>query len=655
MNSLDIAFTVRELSMFLKEGFIDNIYIVKEGFILIRVRAGSRYDVLVDPPRRIHTTEIEYEKPRMPPSLCMMLRKHLVGGKVKDISQHRFERIIVFSIATRRGDYKLYVELFREGNLILVGPDGRIVCALRRKRMKDRAIVHGAEFKLPPAVGLDPFSDPIDEIVENFPSEDMPIAKWMTIKLGLPSPYLDEILARIGVEKDKMLKDLPRSTPVAIVETLKNMVSSAGDPPFRSYIYLSSDDTPIDLSPFKLEIYRDLRYEEYPSFNAALDSYFQRLASSEGYGEVVKARRKQAAIILKSMRKIESRIAKLESKASEYKCIADTLSVYIDQLRAVASFILESKKSGMGEEDIVGEASIMASNLGLKLVDIDFSSGLFRIEIDGCKAELSFTKNIYESISRYYKMYKRRYGEIESLRLKLEELKRDLSKLESRVVGYPQVKVRRRMWYEKFNFFNSSEGFLVLAGRDASTNELLIKKYTDPSDIVFHADIHGAPFVVVKTEGRSPSQTTIMEAAIFAASYSQAWKDGFSSMDVFYVSPSQLSKSPPPGQYLPKGAFRIIGSRNYIRSVPLELAIGLIISGDSRVELIVAPVSAVKARTDIYIKIAPGSIPKNKLIDLIKAKIIEKARKVFEGGLPVNIFEDLQHRLPAGGGRIVDE
>jgi len=160
MNSLDIAFTVRELSMFLKEGFIDNIYIVKEGFILIRVRAGSRYDVLVDPPRRIHTTEIEYEKPRMPPSLCMMLRKHLVGGKVKDISQHRFERIIVFSIATRRGDYKLYVELFREGNLILVGPDGRIVCALRRKRMKDRAIVHGAEFKLPPAVGLDPFSDP---------------------------------------------------------------------------------------------------------------------------------------------------------------------------------------------------------------------------------------------------------------------------------------------------------------------------------------------------------------------------------------------------------------------------------------------------------------------------------------------------------------
>lgn len=655
MSSLDLAFTVRELSALLKDGFIDNIYIVKDGFILIRVRVSGKHDILIDPPRRMHITEFEYEKPRIPPNLCMTLRRHLVGGRVKSIDQHRFERIVVFSIATRKGDYKLYVELFREGNLILVDPSGRIVCALRRKRMKDRVIAHGAEFKLPPAIGLDPFLDPIDTIAGSFSSEDTTIARWMALTLGLPSPYSDEILARIGIGKDTMLKDLPRSTPITIVEALKDILSSTGDPPFKSYIYVSDDGTPIDFSPFKLEIYKDLKYEEYPSFNAALDSYFHRLMLSEEYSEIAEARRKQADVIIKNLRKIESRIDKLESIASEYKRIADTLSTYIDRLRVIASFILESKKSDMDERRILEEASTIASNLGLKLVDIDFQSGLFRIEIDGCNVELSFTGNIYDSISRYYAMYKRRSGEAESLRFKLEELRRSLSKIEPTVISYPQIKARKRRWYEKFNFFYSSEGFLVLAGRDASTNEILVKRYTDPNDIVFHADIHGAPFVVVKTEGRIPSEATIIEAAIFAASYSQAWRDGFSSLDVFYVSPSQLSKSPPPGQYLPKGSFRILGSKNYVRSVPLELAVGLTVSGDTGVELIVAPESAVRTKTSIYVKIAPGSIPRDKLIDLIRDRLIEKARKVFEGELPFDIFEDLRYRLPVGGGRMVDE
>ncbi|MCX8162710.1 MAG: NFACT RNA binding domain-containing protein, partial [Candidatus Bathyarchaeota archaeon] len=373
------------------------------------------------------------------------------------------------------------------------------------------------------------------------------------------------------------------------------------------------------------------------------------------YSGVAEARRKQVADTLKNLRRIESRIAKLESKASDYKRIADTLSIYMDRLEAIASFILGSKRSGIDEKRIIEEASDIASNLGFKLVDIDFPSGLFRIEIDGCDAELSFTGNVYESISRYYAMYKRRYGEAESLRFKLEELRESLAELESKMAVYPQVKTRRRRWYEKFNFFYSSEGFLVLAGRDASTNEILIKKYTDQNDMVFHADIHGAPFVVVKTEGRIPSEATIMEAAVFAASYSQAWRDRFSSLDVFYVSPSQLSKSPPPGQYLPKGAFRILGSKNYVRSVPLELAVGLTLSEDSGFELIVAPESAVKARTSIYVRIAPGSIPKDKLIGLVRSRLVEKSRKVFEGEPPIDIFDDLRYRLPAGGGRILDE
>lgn len=656
MNSLDIMFTVRELSKLLGEGFIDNIYIIEGSLILIRVRvAGDRYDILVDPPRRIHLTEFDYEKPRIPPNKCITLRRHIVGGRIRDISQHRFERIVVFSIATRRGDYKLYVELFREGNLILVDPYGRIISTLHSRRMRDRVVAPGVEFKLPPALGLDPFSDSLDSIVEKLPSDDTSIARWMTLALGIPSPYLDEVLARMGLNKDAIVRDLPKSVPLAIVETLRGMVSSIEGPPFRSYVYLSDEGVPVDFSPFKLSIY-NLRCEEYPSFNSALDSYFHRLMLSEEYDRVAIARRKQATEIAKSIGRIEARISKLESEALDYKRIADTLSMHMDRLGMIASLILESKRLGMDDEEILREASNLARNLNLKLLDIDFRSGLFTVKLNGYDVKLSFIEDVYGSISRYYSMYKRKYGEVESLRFKLEELRRNLSELESKIVEYPltqKVKVRRK-WYEKFNFFISSEGFLVLAGRDASTNEILIKRYTSPEDIVFHADIHGAPFVVVKTEGRMPSEATIMEAAIFAASYSQAWRDGFSSLDVFYVSPSQLSKSPPPGHYIPRGAFRIIGSKNYVRSVPLELAVGLALS-ETGFEVMVAPVSAVKARTSVYVRIVPGVIAKDKLVELIKARLIDKARKVFERGLPTNIFDDLHLKLPAGGGRIIDE
>ncbi len=124
-------------------------------------------------------------------------------------------------------------------------------------------------------------------------------------------------------------------------------------------------------------------------------------------------------------------------------------------------------------------------------------------------------------------------------------------------------KKRKMEWFEKFRWFFSSNGFLVIAGRDATTNEVIIKKYTDKEDWVFHTDMAGSPFTVIKTEGKDVPEQTMNEAAQFTASMSRAWKKGLGNLEVFYVRPEQVSKEAKAGESLGHGAFMIRGKTEY--------------------------------------------------------------------------------------------
>ena len=118
-----------------------------------------------------------------------------------------------------------------------------------------------------------------------------------------------------------------------------------------------------------------------------------------------------------------------------------------------------------------------------------------------------------------------------------------------------KVEMENKEWYEKFRWFTSSDGFLVVAGKDTVSNEVLVKKYATQEDVVFHAEISGAPFVVVKAEGKTISEQTLHEAGEYAASFSRAWRENAGSADVYWVKVDQLSKSGPSGESVPHGAF----------------------------------------------------------------------------------------------------
>ena len=90
----------------------------------------------------------------------------------------------------------------------------------------------------------------------------------------------------------------------------------------------------------------------------------------------------------------------------------------------------------------------------------------------------------------------------------------------------------KKLWYHRFRWFITSDGVVVLGGRDASQNEELVKKYMGGQDLFVHADVHGASVVIVK--GKTEHMD---EVAQFAASYSGSWRSGHFSADVYTCSP----------------------------------------------------------------------------------------------------------------------
>jgi predicted ribosome quality control (RQC) complex YloA/Tae2 family protein len=147
--------------------------------------------------------------------------------------------------------------------------------------------------------------------------------------------------------------------------------------------------------------------------------------------------------------------------------------------------------------------------------------------------------------------------------------------------------VRKQMWFEKFIWFISSDGYLVLGGKDAQQNEMLYKKYLKKGDVYLHADLHGAATIVIRNNPKTPDApippSTLSQAGTLAVASSNAW-DSKAGMSAWWVNADQVSKSTPTGEFLPTGSFMIRGKKNFLPPAQLLLGFGVIfqISDESK-------------------------------------------------------------------------
>jgi predicted ribosome quality control (RQC) complex YloA/Tae2 family protein len=654
MSSLDIAAVTLEVASLIKGKYLDNVYQTDDKTFLFKFRPGD-FSLMVEVGRRIHLTKYRVQTPRQPSQFCMALRKRLRGGHLTDIRQHEFERTVIFDIETWESVWQLIVEFFRRGNLIVVDKSGKISLALSYVRMRDRNVVKDEPFRYAPSSGLNPLTISREHMSLVREHGSVPTTKALVMTLSIGGPLAKEILQRSAIE-DKLASRLTDKDLDNVYHVLENLRFRLQKGDLDPIVVFDEKENPCDVAPFSLRSFEQSHRKEFPSFNEAADEYFTDLAHC-----MMREHKKDA---LRTKEEELTRITAMQQKqlGALHKAIEDNnlkgqlAMKNLHYLQLVISRVLAKKKQGVGAQKIIEEVqeTLNSQQAPVQISSIEPSKGMILARIENVEISLSFRAKPQDEAERYFKAAKRAREKMTGLGRAMgqAEARAKVMAVEKQKASEPSAieKRKERHWYEKFRWFTSSDGFLVLAGRDAATNEILIKKHTSPSDIVLHGEAHGAPFVVVKTNTAAPSDSTILEAAQFAISHSRMWKDKAASGDAYWVRPDQVSKEAPSGQYLTRGAFMVTGKRNYIKGLELRLAIGIQLEGDNA-RIIGGPPSAVRTHALSCVEIVPGATARHNLarqilFELTKAQQIKSQIKALT-------TDELMNYLPSGPGDIV--
>ncbi|MBU7018827.1 MAG: NFACT family protein [Theionarchaea archaeon] len=553
-SSFDVYEMVKELQDIVGMG-VNIVYQIGSD-IRIKLFGKGRKDLVITN-EAFYITRYPRKAPQKPTGFAMQIRKYVKGTFLYQINQVNFDRIVEFGFGYNNEIlYTIVGELFGKGNIILRDQD-EIIGVLRKEKWRDRILYPHQPYKYPPS------RLSIDIPFEEFVKLNIETEKDLAVTFNFGKLYAREIFLRSKSESAKDLYEAMHS-----FEKKANIANT-------------------DVVPYDLLAYKEYEKKYFPSFTEAVDEF---------YKPVIQEIETEEDRILHSQ---EEALKEFEARKEEYATCGNLIYENYGLVHNILQTLLDARKK-YEWEDIVKTIKESTNESAQKIVNLDYRTGKVVVDL-GIPVVFDLKKNINENAASYYEMAKKMDKKITGAkkamkRMKLKERKKP--KLEIKVL-------RKREWYEKFHWCFSSEGFLILGGRDVKTNELLVKRYMEPQDIYVHADIQGAPSVIIK-KGKSASDKTIEEACMVAATFSRAWNH-FGSLECYWVNPDQVTKSPPSGEYLTPGAFFISGSKNVVK-VQLELVLGV-----HEGKVMAGPESAIKAHTKSYVKIGFGDEKKERL------------------------------------------
>jgi predicted ribosome quality control (RQC) complex YloA/Tae2 family protein len=639
ITSLDLRFLVREMRPLLRGGFFRKIYMYgRKEFLFEVFSPGSGGVWLYVDSGKMFLTEHKLAIPQEPPSFCMFMRKHLMGKRIKDIEQHDFDRIV--EIKTEENI--LIFELLNPGNVILCDSSYNIIMPLEIQRWKDREIISKKPYKYPPKL-TNPFGMDFDTFFRFLRRSEKKLEAILASSLGFGPLYAKEIVSRSDVE-NRVGEEIGMEAASKLHQTISVMDKELDPSVYKDFV-----------SPFPLQsVSPPLKKSE--SFSKALDEFFIEHKTEEIKEEEEAVVDEEKARVERILETQDKSMEKWSGVEKDSRDIAEIIYNHYSTVEGVLTGIQKAKESGLSWEEIKEKVQGEETPEAEAIKEIRENEGIVVIELSGKEIELDYRKSVEENAASFYEDAKWAKGKqegIEKAKEVHEEMLDDVKPPET--IGDFVTKKPRKKWYEKFKWFLTSDGFLVIGGRDASSNETIIKKYLLPEDLVFHADIPGAAFVVIKVEGKEVSNEAKKEAAEFAAANSKAWSRGLGTIDIFCVRPDQVDKSPPSGEALGKGAFMIHGEREWFRDMELKLAIGFKIDREeSSTRVMGGPVLAVRKNTDYFITIKPGFKKSLELARSIKNKILIKCNPDDKGFIESTPLEDIEKMIPSGMGEIVE-
>ena len=525
LDAATLALCARELKTTLLDSRIDKIFepTRDEVLLLLRTRTDT-YRLLLSArsgSARVCLTGESFENPATPPGFCMLLRKHLAGGRLLDIRMEPGERIVFFDFqcVNEMGDLvknTLAAELMgRYSNLVLV-QDDRILDALKRVDFEDSAIrqlLPGLPYTMPPRPARpDFFSVSSAALVALAMQKDLPVADALMKSCGGVGPVVcREAAFRALGDSHRPANELTaaeQSALAAALDAIRDDHAAGGVPTAAA----APDGRPVEFSFTALTQYGPDACRTYPDFSALLEDYYAVKDRAERL-------RQKSRDLLKTVRNLHERAVRKQAARTEELAQSEAS----DELRIKGELV---------------QANLWQIERGMASVTVDnyYTGQKETIPLD---VRLSPSGNA----QKYFKEYKKKQTAAKMLARLLEEGAREIEYLETVVYevetasgeqalgeiraelksqGYLKYYKVRDKKQKPADFFRyrSTDGFLILVGRNNAQNDKLTLHTARGRDLWFHVKNAPGSHTVVISEGQPIPDSTREEAAQLAVLHS---------------------------------------------------------------------------------------------------------------------------------------
>lgn len=512
--------------------------------LLLSTRANSA---------RIHFIPSIPENPKVPPMLCMLLRKRLVGAKLVGIRQPGLERVLLldFDAINELGDsvrLTLAAEIMgRYSNLILIDENGKVIDALKRvsaEMSSERLVLPGITYELPPPQEklclLDFSPEEIIQKVESLPA-DMELSKALLKSVqGLSPIVCRELQFQIGGGQElfnhSLSNEMKERTAFFLGQLKETVLNCSGIP-----YMISNNEKPFDFSFLPIHQYgTQAVLNQKENFSVLLDDFY----GERDRVERMRIKSRDLLHILSTSsdrlsRKINTQRGELEqcAKRDELRLCGDLLSANLYRIEKGASSVqLENfYEEAMPIKTISLDPALTANQNAQKYYKeyrkAHTAEQILAVQIHEAEKELRYLDTVFDELSR-------------------AELERDLNEIRTELMeqGYIRIPKGTKQKQPKESIpwkFMTSDGHSVLVGRNNHQNDLLTLKKAHKNDLWFHTQKVPGSHVILEISGETPSETAILECASLAAFYSHAKDSAQVPVDytlVRYISKPQGAK-----------------------------------------------------------------------------------------------------------------
>ena len=536
---------------------VDKIYQPSKDEIILSMRSREGATRLLLSARanspRINITTYAPENPKVPPMLCMLLRKRLSGARLRAVRQPELERLLMldFEGTNELGDtvmMTLAVEIMGQySNIIFIDGNGNIIDAVKRvdaTMSSQRLVLPGMKYEMPPKQNklcvLDTDAEDIIKAVELLP-KNQPLSKALLSVLQGFSPIICRELEYLtGRGTDVFSHELNDELRTRLLYFLKRTINTIRECSGKPYIIIDQGKKPIDFTFEDISQYGTGRaFNETETFFELLDRYYSKRDSMErmkSKSEDLNKLLSNAASRL--LKKIYVQNDELQACADRehYRICGDLIQANLYRIPKGAT---ECEVENFYDENLAKikiklnpalSAAANSQKYYKNYQKAKTAEQMLKIQIKKAEEELDYVSSVLDSLSR-------------------AESERELSEIRFELTEQGYIKSKGKKQRQEAMLppleFVSKSGFKILVGRNNKQNDKLTLKQSDKNDLWFHTkDIPGSHTVIV-TEGKIPDDETILFAAELAAYHSKAKEAGKVPVDftkIRYVSKPQGSK-----------------------------------------------------------------------------------------------------------------